>query len=171
VNHVQVEQNDVDLIIISRRDKSRCGMRFISRGCDLDGNASNTAETEQIFIVYKKNSYDINVFSYSQLRGSIPFIWQQKPSLKWEPKGEIPMESHNVDVARKHLERLLKEYGSQVLINLIDKKGTQKKVGDEFERVVNQLAYPVSQLFRKLKKPRQVRSGSSGLIFIMNAER
>lgn len=39
-------------------------MRFISRGCDLDGNASNTAETEQLFIVQPKNSSEIKIYSY-----------------------------------------------------------------------------------------------------------
>lgn len=75
VNHLQVNGNDCDLIILSRRDKSRTGMRFVSRGCDLDGNASNTAETEQIFVMNKKSSTDIKIFSFVQLRGSMPFLW------------------------------------------------------------------------------------------------
>ena len=120
-------------------------MRFVSRGCDLDGNCSNTAETEQIFVVNSQNS-NTKIFSFVQLRGSMPFIWQQKPTLKWEPKGAIVMENHNVDVAQKHFEKGLKEYGKEVLINLIDKKGTQKKLGDEFEKVINQLNNPVKAL-------------------------
>lgn len=38
-----------EFIIISRRDKRRVGMRFMSRGVDSEGNASNFAQTEQIF--------------------------------------------------------------------------------------------------------------------------
>lgn len=53
------------------------------------------------------------------------------------------MDSHNVDVAQKHFEKGLKEYGKEVLINLIDKKGTQKKLGDEFEKVIAQLNNPL----------------------------
>lgn len=85
----------------------------------------------------------MKIFSFVQLRGSMPFIWQQKPTMKWEPKGSITMDNHNVDVAQKHFEKALKEYGKEVLINLIDKKGTQKKLGDEFEKVINQLNNPL----------------------------
>jgi len=38
-------------MIISRRDKRRAGMRFISRGTDLDGNPSNMGEQEQIVVL------------------------------------------------------------------------------------------------------------------------
>ena len=34
-----------ELGIITRRDKRRQGMRWITRGTDLDGNTANTAET------------------------------------------------------------------------------------------------------------------------------
>jgi hypothetical protein len=118
-------------------------MRFISRGCDLDGNASNTAETEQIVLAYKNNNQDIRIFSFVQTRGSMPFLWQQKPTLKWEPKGSMHMENRNIEVAKKHLDKMIHDYGDQVLVNLIDKKGTQKILGDEFDRVITQLSYPV----------------------------
>lgn len=38
-----------ELIIVSRRDKRRQGSRWICRGVDLDGNAVNHVQTEQIF--------------------------------------------------------------------------------------------------------------------------
>lgn len=113
-------------------------MRFISRGCDLDGNASNTAETEQIVSINKKSSSDMKIFSHVQWRGSIPLIWQQKPSLKWEPKVAIPMESQNVEIARKHFEKF-RDLGKHVLINLIDKKKNQLRVGEEFKRTIEKL--------------------------------
>ena len=34
-----------ELILITRRDRRRQGKRWITRGCDLDGNTANTAET------------------------------------------------------------------------------------------------------------------------------
>jgi hypothetical protein len=113
-------------------------MRFVSRGCDLDGNASNTADTEQIIVIYKKNSLETKVYSYVQLRGSMPFLWHQKPSLQWEPKGDIFLEGHNVDIARKHFDKIVKDYGNQVMLNLVDKKRTQQKLGLEFQRVVEE---------------------------------
>ena len=38
-----------EMALISRRDKRRQGMRWLTRGTDLDGNAANTAQTELIF--------------------------------------------------------------------------------------------------------------------------
>jgi hypothetical protein len=138
IKHLLVNQNEFDFILISRRDKRRSGMRFVSRGCDLDGNCSNTADTEQIAIIYKKNSLETKVFSYVQLRASMPFLWNQKPTLKWEPLGNMTLESHNVEVAKKHFDKMVKDYGNQVMLNLVDKKRTQQKLGLEFQRVVEE---------------------------------
>jgi len=139
IRHVVLPQTEFDFILVSRRDKRRSGMRFISRGCDLDGNCSNTADTEQILALYKKNSLDTKVFAHVQTRGSIPFLWKQKPNLKWEPLGDIYLQTQNIDVAKKHFEKIVKDYGNQVCINLIDKKRTQLKIGTEFQRVVEEL--------------------------------
>jgi len=146
IRHVQLGQTEIDFILISRRDKRRTGMRFISRGCDMDGNCSNTADTEQIVVVYKKNSLETKVYAHVQIRGSIPFYWKQKPDLKWEPKGEIYLPNQNVSVAKRHFDMLVKDYGNQVIINLIDKKRFQHKVGLEFERVCEELVKQKSEL-------------------------
>lgn len=138
--HVHLGDTEVDFILISRRDKRRSGMRYVSRGCDLEGNASNTADTEQILVIYKKNSIETKVLSHVQLRGSIPFLWRQKPDLKWEPKGDIYSENQNVAIARKHFDMIVKDYGNQVCINLVDKKRTQQKLGLEFQRVVDEIS-------------------------------
>ena len=41
--------NACEMALISRRDKRRQGRRWLTRGCDLDGNTANTAQTELIF--------------------------------------------------------------------------------------------------------------------------
>jgi hypothetical protein len=48
IKYSKVGQMDIEVVLVSRRDKRRMGRRFISRGADLDGNCSNFAETEQI---------------------------------------------------------------------------------------------------------------------------
>jgi hypothetical protein len=83
-----VSKKSIELVVISRRDKQRQGMRFISRGCDLDGNCSNTAETEQIIHLAQDRLY----YSYVQTRGSIPYRWTQKPDLKWSPKAVVQVD-------------------------------------------------------------------------------
>lgn len=73
--HLTINQKAVSFILISRRDKCRAGMRFISRGADAMGNVSNYAETEQILSFISEDYYEI--YTYLQTRGSIPFIWKQ----------------------------------------------------------------------------------------------
>ena len=60
--HVTVNQKAVFFILISRRDKKRAGVRFISRGSDLEGNVSNFAETEQILTFVNDDRYDVYTY-------------------------------------------------------------------------------------------------------------
>lgn len=44
--------------------------------------------------------------------------------MKWEPKGcQIGSTAANQEVCKKHFEFLVKEYGPQTIVNLIDRKG------------------------------------------------
>lgn len=52
-----------DFVLISRKDCRRPGRRFISRGLDPEGNASNFVETEHIFVL-NKNGGHMTVASY-----------------------------------------------------------------------------------------------------------
>ena len=101
-----------------------------------DGNFSNFAESEQI-IQISQDLVPIVLYSYVQTRGSIPFLWQQKPDMKWEPKGAIlGADNENIAVCQKHFESQVKDYGSQTIVNLIDKKGFQLHVGEYYEKMV-----------------------------------
>ncbi|KAL4498619.1 hypothetical protein ABPG72_019737 [Tetrahymena utriculariae] len=139
IDYCQLDDTVVNFILISRRDKRRAGMRFISRGTDLDGNPTNMAETEQI-IVLTKGQYN-NIYSFIQTRGSMPFLWNQKPNLMWAPRGvPIGEEAENIEFCRKHFADQEKLYSRQVLVNLIDKKGnTQLELGQYFQKMVEAL--------------------------------
>jgi hypothetical protein len=52
--HFEVEQHNIQLILISRRNCYRAGVRMHCRGIDDDGNVANYIETEQV----KKNLYN-----------------------------------------------------------------------------------------------------------------
>jgi hypothetical protein len=52
------------------------GTRFNARGFDDDGNVANFVETEQI-ICYKHS-----IYSFVQIRGSVPIFWEQKSGLQ-----------------------------------------------------------------------------------------
>ena len=128
---LNINQKAISFILISRRDKTRAGMRFISRGSDSQGNVSNFAETEQILTFLNDDSYD--VYSYLQTRGSIPVIWKQSATLKWAPKLLIESNVMKNKVAYKnHMGIQKKSYGENHLVNLIDKKGSQKIIGEFF---------------------------------------
>jgi hypothetical protein len=65
-----------------------------------------------------------------QLRGSMPFIWNQDPDLKWDPNVSInPNDKINIDVAKKNYEDIKQNYENCTIVNLIDKKGKQKRLG------------------------------------------
>ncbi len=47
--HFEVDQHiDIHLILISRRNRHRAGVRMHCRGIDDDGNVANYVETEQV---------------------------------------------------------------------------------------------------------------------------
>ena len=132
---LNINQKAFSFILISRRDKSRAGMRFISRGSDAQGNVSNFAETEQILTFINQESYD--VYTYLQIRGSIPIIWKQSPNLKWAPKVKIEEDiMKNKSAFKYHISKIKKEYGGNHFVNLIDKKGSQKIIGEYLTEII-----------------------------------
>lgn len=103
------------LALLSRRDKSRAGMRFLNRGSDIDGNVSNFAETEQIFTVINEDGIDI--FSFMQIRGSIPFFWSQLPTIKYAPKTVIPnSDPKDKEAYKNHIDILVKNYDQVMMV-------------------------------------------------------
>ena len=79
----------MDFVLISRKDVRRLGRRFICRGLNEEGNSANFVETEQILIGRANNikdSKELIVASYVQIRGSIPLLWSQSPYLCWAPR-------------------------------------------------------------------------------------
>jgi hypothetical protein len=58
--------------------------------------------------------------------------------MKWNPAVRInPSTEDSLVLASKHIEEMKKNYGEQVFINLIDKKGSQLKIGTTFTNIVN----------------------------------
>ena len=119
-----------DFYLVSRKDCRRPGRRFITRGLDIEGHAANFVETEHVF-VHHQSSGTLKIASYVQTRGSIPLIWSMKPNLKWSPPVKVMDNVENSRIAAMtHFKETKVMYGPQYLVNLIDKKGSQKKIGD-----------------------------------------
>uniref|UniRef100_A0AAF5DDA8 Phosphatidylinositol-3-phosphatase SAC1 n=1 Tax=Strongyloides stercoralis TaxID=6248 RepID=A0AAF5DDA8_STRER len=140
IRHCTLNFHAFKLILISRRSIHRAGVRFFKRGVDSKGNPANYVETEQI-IEYDPYG-DPNkkrMTSFLQMRGSIPLFWSQKPNLKWAP---IPAVNPTDDQLEAYLTHMWTQYhlynGKHLLINLVNQKGREKKVGGELERIVRQ---------------------------------
>lgn len=131
------ESSLAEMTFISRKGVSRLGTRFFSRGADSNGNVSNFVETEQILVLNRKGD-DLEknrVFSYLQVRGSIPVLWTQKPTLSYRP--EIIVEKDfekNLKAYRTHFRQLMLKYGKIQCISLVDHKNGEKRIGDAFSK-------------------------------------
>lgn len=66
-----VNAKKIIITLISRRSRQRGGTQYYSTGLDKNGHTSNFVETEQILSI--KNY----LFSYLQVRGSVPLFWRQ----------------------------------------------------------------------------------------------
>lgn len=138
IHSLHFDAKKVDYVLISRKDVRRLGRRFTCRGADKDGSVANFVETEQL-IIDQEAEY-VRVCAYLQTRGSIPLLWTQTPNLKWSPTLKISSDSvMNEKVASLHLEEQVNRYKENILVNLIDKKGSQNRIGEAFTKIVEKV--------------------------------
>lgn len=127
--------------LISRRSRFRAGVRFLSRGVDPQGNASNFVETEQILELV-----DVpKVMSWVQIRGSIPVFWTQLGSTTERiPIPRICRSMFTEQAYQAHMAQLEQIYGKGLtLVNLIDQSGQREAhLGDEYEMAVRLYSGP-----------------------------
>lgn len=126
------------LTLISRRSVARAGLRYLRRGIDQDGNVANNVETEQILCSPSwdaANTQDEKLLSYTQIRGSMPVYFSQSPySLKPIPVFRGSPED-NLLAFKAHFRQLVQQYGHVQAVNLVEKKGTEGKVGGLFQEL------------------------------------
>ncbi|XP_010790727.1 phosphatidylinositol-3-phosphatase SAC1-B [Notothenia coriiceps] len=119
--------------IISRRSCFRAGVRYYVRGIDSEGHPANYVETEQIV------QFNSSKASFVQTRGSIPFFWSQRPNLKYKPKPQISKTVNHLDGFQRHFDSQVILYGKQVILNLINQKGSEKPLELAFDKMVADL--------------------------------
>lgn len=121
----------------------------MKRGSGLDGAVANFVETEQIVqrLDGRGNS------SFVQIRGSIPLLWEQNGIWKLRPSlQQFGNTSDNLMVLQAHLQQMWHMYCNNhckhnpaalsppsagtnlVCLNLIDKKGSQGRLGASWMR-------------------------------------
>nr|XP_031862628.1 uncharacterized protein CI109_002126 [Kwoniella shandongensis]KAA5529700.1 hypothetical protein CI109_002126 [Kwoniella shandongensis] len=127
----------VDLIVVSRRSRERAGLRYQRRGIDDDGHVANMVETEMI--VRAKVEEKSSLFSFLQIRGSIPLRWSQSPySMKPPPVLNEPVDQ-TYAVANLHFNDLTSRYGPITIINLSEQEGREAEVAGGYRELVNSL--------------------------------
>ncbi|KAM3483740.1 hypothetical protein MY8738_002790 [Beauveria namnaoensis] len=119
------------LTLISRLSCRRAGTRFNARGIDDDGHVANFVESETIFW-----SATGTVFSYVQVRGSIPVFWEQAADLiPGRQKLTITRPADATQPAfNKHFEELEAMYSAVHVVNLLsDTKPGEVELGNAYK--------------------------------------
>jgi hypothetical protein len=125
---------DFQLTLVSRRSTKRAGLRYLRRGIDDEGSTANTVETEQILSSPTWNTTQDTIFSFTQLRGSIPLFFSQSPySLKPQVATWGSTET-NAKAFRRHFADISSRYGAIYSASLVDKHGTEARIGELYER-------------------------------------
>ena len=128
------------MTLISRLSCRRAGTRFLARGIDDEGNVANFVEMETILAT------DDWVFSYAQIRGSVPLFWEQSGlQLPGSSKITITRSAEATQPAFDlHFKTLLEKYGAVHIVNLLSQAGRQGEalVGQEYMEHLKNLPEP-----------------------------
>ncbi|KAF2795740.1 SacI domain-containing protein [Melanomma pulvis-pyrius CBS 109.77] len=125
---------DFLLTLVSRRSVKRAGLRYLRRGVDDEGSAANSVETEQILSSQTWDTSTDKIFSFTQYRASIPLFFSQSPySLKPQVMLWGSPET-NAEAFKRHFSGLSSRYGSIYCASLVDKHGTESKIGEGYEK-------------------------------------
>ncbi|KAI3515024.1 hypothetical protein L1887_13773 [Cichorium endivia] len=121
-----IGKDTIDVTLIARRCTRRTGTRMWRRGADSDGYVANFVESEQIVHL---NGYTA---SFVQVRGSMPFLWEQIVDLTYKPKFEIVKPQEAPRVAERHFLDLRKKYGNVLAVDLVNKNGGEGRLHEKY---------------------------------------
>ena len=124
-----INENQIQLILISRRSQNYAGTRYNTRGIDDNGNVANFCETEQILIAGDK------LFSFCQIRGSVPVFFEQLGITAYT---DITRGKHfSKEAFKKHLEEINQDFPLIYFINLLNQtKSGEAPIIAEFEKQI-----------------------------------
>jgi len=115
----------IDYMVISRRSRDRAGLRYQRRGVDDEAHAANFVETETIMRVQRNSTS--NIYSYVQIRGSIPLFWTQSGYSMKPPPLLSPERTadQNLDALKRHFKSIVPKYGPNTIVNLAEHHGKE----------------------------------------------
>merc|ERR1711890_227733 len=73
--------------------------------------------------------------AFVQIRGSMPFFWKQSPTLEYLPKPMIYQHVEHEKAFNAHLEKLIHNYGAQIMINLINHQKHEGQLESKFSQL------------------------------------
>ncbi|KAK6454179.1 inositol-1,4,5-triphosphate 5-phosphatase [Scheffersomyces xylosifermentans] len=112
---IPLNSSQDSLTIISKQSWRRAGTRFNVRGIDDDGHVANFVETEFIYFHPSQSS----IFSFTQIRGSVPTFWEQDSSLM-NPKITLTRSLEATQpIFNKHFKEICENYGVCHIVNLL----------------------------------------------------
>ncbi|CAA0836284.1 Phosphoinositide phosphatase SAC8 [Striga hermonthica] len=121
--------------LVSRRCTRRLGTRMWRRGANLEGDTANFIETEQLL------ECEGHIFSFLQVRGSIPLLWEQIVDLSYKPRLNIINHEQTSMVVERHFNDLLKRYGRCIVVDLTDKHGDEGLLSSAYAEEMQKLPH------------------------------
>ncbi|ELU44961.1 Sca1-like protein [Rhizoctonia solani AG-1 IA] len=148
----------IEYAVISRRSRDRAGLRYQRRGIDDDAHVANFVETEGLVRAARMGSD--NVFSYLQIRGSIPLFWSQ-PGLALKPPPKLDRSVEDaLAPARQHFQSCSRTCTSDgqpspvMCVNLVEKGGREGVVGSGFDELVEMVGEEDIKIVQWTKRTR-----------------
>ncbi|PNT63698.1 hypothetical protein BRADI_4g20110v3 [Brachypodium distachyon] len=128
--HAEVGSDKVNVTMIARRCTRRIGTRCWRRGADPEGYAANFVESEQIM---QSKGFTA---SYVQVRGSMPFLWEQIVDLTYKPSFDVIRVEEAACVLERHFHDLQKKYGAVVAIDLVNTTGGEGRLYERYAKSI-----------------------------------
>ncbi|GAU35121.1 hypothetical protein TSUD_162260 [Trifolium subterraneum] len=113
---LKLKDSCAKLTLISRRCTRRLGTRMWRRGANFEGDTANFIETEQLLELEEFK------FSFLQVRGSIPILWEQIVDLSYKPHLRVINHEQTSNIVERHFHDLSQRYGEVLAVDLTDKQ-------------------------------------------------
>ncbi|VAH10466.1 unnamed protein product [Triticum turgidum subsp. durum] len=126
----EVGSEKVNVTLIARRCTGRIGTRMWRRGADPEGYAANFVESEQIM---QSKGYTA---SYVQVRGSMPFLWEQIVDLTYKPSFDLVRQEEAPSVLERHFKDLQKKYGAVLAVDLVNTQGGEGRLHERYAKSI-----------------------------------
>ncbi|KAL6634172.1 hypothetical protein ACP70R_026843 [Stipagrostis hirtigluma subsp. patula] len=128
--HAEVGSEKVNVTLIARRCTRRIGTRMWRRGADPEGYAANFVESEQIM---QSKGFTA---SYVQVRGSMPFLWEQIVDLTYKPRFDIVRQEEAPHILERHFHDLQKKYGAVLAVDLVNTGGGEGRLRERYAKSI-----------------------------------